>query len=94
MSSSQDDGVSRWSVNKAIPVAYIGAIFIQTAVFLIVGTAWVTQTNSRLDQLEEFMKASVTIQARLAVIDSKLGYLDRIEADIRQIIARQSPPRQ
>jgi len=94
MSSSQDGVSSGWSVNKAVPVAYIGAIFIQTAVFLIVGTAWVTQTNSRLDRLEEFMKASVAIQARLAVIDSKLGYLDRIEADIRQIIVRQPPPRQ
>jgi hypothetical protein len=75
-----------WSVNKAIPVAYICAILFQTAVFLVIGTAWVTQTNTRLDRLEEFMKATMAVQARLAVLESRMSTLDRIEMDIRQVL--------
>jgi len=94
MSSSQGGGAPGWSINKAIPVAYIGAIFFQTVVFLVVGTAWVTQTNLRLGRLEEFMVSSVAIHARLAVIDSRLATLDRIDNDLRQLILRNQIPRQ
>jgi hypothetical protein len=92
MAEVPDQKFHGWSINRNVPVVYVGAIFFQTVVFLIIGTAWVTQTNARLDKLEEFMRASIAIQARLAVLESKAMTLDRIEADIRQILIRQQPP--
>jgi chaperonin cofactor prefoldin len=62
--------MSGWSVNKSIPVTYIAAILFQTAVFLVVGTAWVTATNQRLQVLEDSHKHSLAIQTRLAVLES------------------------
>ena len=64
-----------WDLDKKIPVALIVTMVLQTVTFLVVGTAWVTQTNARLTSIETFVQNNASTGSRLATIEAKIDML-------------------
>lgn len=72
-----------WHFDKRIPLAMIGAIFIQT------GAAfwWASSINERVSALEAWRQDTKEIGAEIAVLKSQIGdlksILSRIDARLR-----------
>lgn len=83
-------------MDKKVPIALIIAMCVQTGTFLTVGTAWVTATNMRLDNLEVSNSKSVETRDRLILIESSLKLyndrLDRLGNAIRELLTSQHKP--
>lgn len=68
------DRARGWGLDKKIPIALIIAMVVQTGTVLVVGTAWVAQTNQRLQHIEKFIETN-NFAPRLAAIEAKIDML-------------------
>lgn len=68
------DRAKGWGLDKKIPIALIIAMIVQTGTVLVVGTAWVAQTNQRLQHIEKFIENN-NFAPRLAAIEAKIDML-------------------
>jgi septation ring formation regulator EzrA len=78
-----------WHLDKKVPLGIIIAIVIQTITLVMIGTAWKTETDNRLEALEKTDLGRASLNDRVIVLEQKFSYiqgaLDRIEKNIERI---------
>lgn len=72
-----------WDWDKKIPVALIATMIFQTVAFLIVGTSWVQQTNSRLEAVENFMRKNEQTDNRIVRLEESIKWKDQQIQELR-----------
>ena len=91
-----DDGVqemanradNEWHLDKKVPLGIIFAILIQTLGIIVVGTAWKTGVDARIERLEASDLDKKPQESRLVRLEEKLlsisSSLSRIELKLDQ----------
>lgn len=74
---------SVWDWDKKIPVALIATMIFQTVAFLVVGTSWVQQTNSRLEAVEQFMRKNEQTDNRIVRLEESIKWKDQQIQELR-----------
>ncbi len=85
-----------WHLDKKVPLGIIFAILIQTLGIIVVGTAWKTGVDARIERLEASDLDKKPQESRLVRLEEKLlsisSSLSRIELKLDQPAAvRRSP---
>ena len=75
-----------WHLDKKVPVTIIVALVLQTLGFIYVGTAWKTEVDFRVNNLERLNEDSKSQEGRIIAVEQQLNYitdsLKRIEAKL------------
>ena len=84
--SDESEGASEWHLDKRVPIGLIGAMVVQTMVFVYFGTSWKSDMEHRLGSLEENRKDNSSQSSRLIILEQNFTFikaiLDRIERKI------------
>jgi septation ring formation regulator EzrA len=81
-----------WHLDKKVPISIIIALFVQTVVFVYVGTTWKADTDSRISALEKSENNRVSHENRLVILEQQFQYIRSDLAEIKSILRRQIPP--
>ena len=73
-----------WHLDKKVPISIIGALIVQTLIFVYVGTAWKVDIEGRVNALERSDNSQATHESRIIVLEQ--GVL-RIRDDLAEIKA-------
>ena len=73
-----------WHLDKKVPISIIGALVVQTLIFVYVGTAWKVDIEGRVGALERSDNSQATHESRIIVLEQ--GML-RIRDDLAEIKA-------
>ena len=75
-----------WHLDKKVPVTIIVALVLQTLGFIYVGTAWKTEVDFRVNNLERLNEDRKSQEGRIIAVEQQLSYitdsLKRIEAKL------------
>ena len=75
-----------WHLDKKVPVTIIVALVLQTLGFIYVGTAWKTEVDFRVNNLERLNEDRKSQEGRIIAVEQQLNYitdsLKRIEAKL------------
>ena len=75
-----------WHLDKKVPVGIIVALGLQTLGFIYVGTAWKTEVDFRVNNLERMNDERKSQEGRIITMEQQLRYitdsLKRIEAKL------------
>jgi len=80
-----------WHLDKKVPISIIFALFVQTVVFVYVGTSWKADTDSRISALEKSENSRDSHENRLVVLEQQFGYIRNDLAEIKTLLRRQIP---
>lgn len=82
--------VEEWHLDKKVPVTIIVALVLQTLGFIYVGTAWKTEVDFRVNNLERLNDDRKSQEGRIIAVEQQLNYitdsLKRIEAKLESTI--------
>jgi hypothetical protein len=85
----------QWHLDKKVPLGIIFALVFQTLGLLIVGTAWKTSVDARLERLEMNDLDRKPQESRVIRLEEKLlaiaTSLTRIEAKLESMPVRERP---
>lgn len=75
-----------WHLDKKVPVTIIVALVLQTLGFIYVGTAWMTEVDFRINNLEQLNNDRKSQEGRIIAVEQQLNHitdsLKRIEAKL------------
>ena len=75
-----------WHLDKKVPVGIIVALGLQTLAFIYIGTAWKTEVDFRVNNLERLNEERKSQEGRIITMEQQLRYitdsLGRIEAKL------------
>jgi hypothetical protein len=84
-----------WTIDRKIPVALIVTIIglavafvAQTMVVVSVGTAWKTDTDSRLAALEKMDANRTTHESRIIILEQSISYIRSDLTEIKLMLKR------
>lgn len=80
-----------WHLDKKVPISIIIALFLQTIVFVYVGTTWKADTDSRISALEKSENSRDSHENRLVVLEQQFQYIRTDLAEIKSLLRRQIP---
>lgn len=80
-----------WHLDKKVPISIIIALFVQTIVFVAVGTAWKADTDSRISALEKSETSRDSHESRLVILEQQFQYIRSDLAEIKTLLRRQVP---
>lgn len=80
-----------WHLDKKVPLSIIIALFVQTIVFVAVGTSWKSGTDSRLAALEKSETSRDSHESRLVILEQQFQYIRSDLAEIKTLLRRQVP---
>lgn len=79
---------ARWTIDRHVPLALIGAILLQSAVGIWWAGSFSAATSGRLDVLEKQAMTTAPVSERLVRVEVQIGTIketvDKIEALIRR----------
>jgi hypothetical protein len=79
-----------WHLDKKVPITIIVALALQTLGFIYVGTAWKTEIDFRVNNLERLNEDSKSQEGRIIAVEQQLNYitdsLKRIEAKLESSV--------
>ena len=79
-----------WHLDKKVPITIIVALALQTLGFIYVGTAWKTEIDFRVNNLEQLNNDRKSQEGRIIAVEQQLNYitdsLKRIEAKLESSI--------
>lgn len=82
--------IEEWHLDKKVPVTIIVALVLQTLGFIYVGTAWKTEVDFRVNNLERLNDDRKSQEGRIIAVEQQLNYitdsLKRIEAKLESTI--------
>ena len=82
--------IEEWHLDKKVPVTIIVALVLQTLGFIYVGTAWKTEVDFRVNNLERLNDDRKSQEGRIIAVEQQLNYitdsLKRIEAKLESSI--------
>lgn len=81
----------QWHLDKKVPISIIVALFIQTVVFVYVGTTWKADTDSRIAALEKSESSRDNHESRLVILEQGIVYIRGDLAEIKGLLRRQIP---
>lgn len=78
--------IDGWHLDKKVPITIIVALAVQTLGFIYVGTAWKTEIDFRVNNLERMNEDRKSQEGRIIAVEQQLNYitdsLRRIEAKL------------
>jgi len=86
------DDQHHWHMDKKVPISIIVALFVQTIVFVYVGTTWKSDVDARIASLEKSDGERDTHENRLIILEQQFGYIRQDLAEIKSLLRRQVPP--
>ena len=79
-----------WHLDKKVPITIIVALALQTLGFIYVGTAWKTEIDFRVNNLEQLNNDRKSQEGRIIAVEQQLNYitdsLKRIEAKLESSV--------
>jgi hypothetical protein len=81
----------QWHLDKKVPISIIIALFVQTVVFVYVGTTWKADTDFRLAALEKSDDSRDNHESRLVIMEQQSAYIRADLAEIKSLLRRQVP---
>lgn len=81
----------QWHLDKKVPISIIVALFIQTIVFVYVGTTWKADTDFRLAALEKSDGNRAGQENRIIILEQQFNYIRGDLAEIKSLLRRQIP---
>lgn len=81
-----------WHLDKKVPISIIAALFIQTVVFVYIGSTWKADTDARLMALEKSENSRESHENRIVILEQQWGYIRADLAEIKSLLRRQNPP--
>lgn len=80
-----------WHLDKKVPVTIIVALVLQTLGIIYVGTAWKTEVDFRISNLERLNEDRKSQEGRIIAVEQQLNYitdsLKRIEAKLEGAVS-------
>jgi hypothetical protein len=64
-----------WHLDKKVPIGIIVALLLQTMTFIYVGTAWVTEVDFRIGNIERQNEDRKSQEGRIIVMEQQLRYI-------------------
>lgn len=80
-----------WHLDKKVPISIIVALFVQSVVFVYVGTTWKADVDSRINALEKSEGGRDTHENRIVILEQQFGYIRSDLAEIKAILRREVP---
>ena len=78
-----------WHLDKKVPISIIVALALQTLGFIYFGTAWKTEVDFRVTNLERLNEERKSQEGRIITMEQQLRYitdsLGRIEAKLESV---------
>ncbi len=78
-----------WHLDKKVPISIIVALTVQTLGFIYFGTAWKTEVDFRVGNLERLNEERKSQEGRIITMEQQLRYitdsLGRIEAKLESV---------
>jgi hypothetical protein len=91
-----DSDGTQWHLDRKVPLAIIFAFVVQTVTLVVIGTAWKTDIDNRVQQLEKSDNERRPQESRIVIVEQQLKYiaesLTRIEAKLDNKSDRQRMP--
>jgi hypothetical protein len=76
----------QWHLDKKVPIGIIGALFLQTIVFVYVGVTWKDTVDNRIAALEKSDTGQATHENRITILEQKFGYIQTSLDEIKDIL--------
>lgn len=80
-----------WHLDKKVPISIIVALALQTLGFIYFGTAWKTEVDFRVTNLERMNEDRKSQEGRIIIVEQQLNYitdsLKRIEAKLQGAVS-------
>ena len=80
-----------WHLDKKVPISIIIALFVQSIVFVYVGTTWKADTDARLSSLEKSENSRDSHENRLVILEQQFGYIRADLQEIKSLLRRKVP---
>lgn len=81
----------QWHLDRKVPISIFVVIILQTLGFLVIGTAWKTDVDSRLTNLEKVETSQITHENRITILEQQFGYIRSDLTEIKDILKRAVP---
>ena len=78
-----------WHLDKKVPIGIIGALIVQTLIFVYVGTAWKVDIEGRVIALERSDTVQSSHETRITVIEQGIIRVREDLAEIKAILMGQ-----
>lgn len=75
-----------WHLDKKVPIGIIGALIVQTMIFVYIGTAWKVDIEGRVIALERSDTIQSTHETRITVIEQGIVRIREDLAEIKALI--------
>jgi hypothetical protein len=83
----------QWHLDKKVPIGIIGALFIQTLVFIYVGVSWKEGVDYRISALEKSDTSQSSHENRITILEQKFSYIQTSLDEIKELLrSRQNTP--
>lgn len=76
----------QWHLDKKVPIGIIAALFMQTLVFIYVGTSWKESVDYRISALEKSDTGQSTHENRIVILEQKFSYIQTSLDEIKELL--------
>lgn len=80
-----------WHLDKKVPISIIVALFMQTIVFVYVGTTWKSDVDARLTAIEKTDSEQSSHENRIVILEQNFNYIRGDLAEIKALLRRTIP---
>ena len=80
-----------WHLDRRVPISIIIALFVQTVVFVYVGTTWKADVDARIVSLEKSENSRDSHENRLVILEQQFGYIRADLQEIKSLLRRKVP---
>ena len=80
-----------WHLDKRVPISIIIALFVQTIVFVYVGTTWKADVDGRIIALEKSEGSRDSHENRITILEQQFGFIRADLQEIKTLLRRQVP---
>ena len=80
-----------WHLDRRVPISIIIALFVQTVVFVYVGTTWKADVDARIVSLEKSENSRDSHENRLVILEQQFGYIRADLQEIKSLLRREVP---